>query len=50
MGHSQNLGLMVVRLVIPAGTWYYIYQLTWGREQNKKGPDDSKDIPDYKKV
>lgn len=49
MGRAQNLGLMAAGLMIGAGTWYYIYQLTCGG-QNKKKPGDSKDIkPAYKK-
>lgn len=50
MGRAQNLGLMATGLVVGAGSWYYIYRLTFGGDQNKKRPADSKDInPAYKK-
>lgn len=50
MGRAQSLGLMATGLAIGAGSWYCIYQLTCGGEQNKKKPADSKDVnPAYKK-
>lgn len=50
MVSAQNLGLVVVGLVVDAGAWYYMYCLICGGERNKRVAGWKNINPTHKKI